>query len=93
MNLKDLLKLYEEMETASPPSNPLELLIGLRERVDEVIQETLRWYMEADSFAGRRMASEVRGIREVLLEFQLLLEGIALMDGKDDGTPQEVDLR
>lgn len=93
MNLKDLLKTYESMEAKKPPDNPMEILIGLKERVHEVIHETVHLYLEDNPFSARRMAAEVRDIREVLLEFQLVLEGISLADGEKDGTPQEVDLR
>lgn len=55
----------------------------LREQVHATIEETLRWYLDKDSFAARRLSAEVRTIREVLLEFQLVLEGIAIADGKD----------
>jgi hypothetical protein len=84
MDLRDLRKLYEGSE------NPMEQLIELRDTVDGVIQRTLQWYLERDSFQARRLAKEVRNIREVLLEFQLVLEGISLAE---DGSPQEVDLR
>ena len=90
MDSKDLLKQYDNIRTFKPPDDPLQELIALKEHIELVIQNTLQWYLQTPNWSTMRMAYEVRLMREVLLEFQMLLEGIKLVE---DGSPQEVDLR
>jgi len=81
---EDLVREYEDLcGKFHPPEEktPMERLLELESETIRLMQDTVQLYLgKENGFEFRRLVQEIRDFRDILADYQHLLEGIDLTD-------------